>query len=595
MANTGFLSVSEVSFDGIKSNLKNFLKAKTEFQDYDFEGSNLSALLDLLSYNTYLNSYYLNMVGSEMFLDSSQIKSSVVSHAKELNYVPRSRTSARAKVQFTINTGNETPNFVLIPKGYACKAVVDGTKLEYSTLEPIVVLPDSTGVYTSDYVYIYEGKQVTEYFTVDGVTKYVLQSENIDTNSIEVTVINSSTDSTNSIYSVAESLYGLNPNSKAYFIQGYESNQYEIVFGDDVTGKSLVNGNIVKVFYRSCSGEQGNKVSYFEPSYDIEGKYPVVVSTIIAASDGSEREDTDEIKFHAPRFFTTQNRAVTRDDYINLIKQKFPQIKTVNVYGGEEADPPQYGKAIVTMIPFGSSPIVSDELKTEISNYLLTKTITTEPIIKDPEYLYAEVISAVSFNPLLSNKSVTQLRTDIINKIKDYDSMYLVNFGDDIRHSKLSAMIDSADAAVVGNDTQLRAIYKIAPRKTVKTRVDFTFSNQLFKPAAAYVPGQTETIKSNAFTYIKNNSGYQAFISDDGVGNLRIYYSTPLNPVIILESNIGTVNYDTGVLSFDINAYDYNGTIDLYARLNSPDITVKESKFLKIDFSKISVNINTNV
>lgn len=592
MANTGFLSVSELSFDGIKNNLKTFLQSKTEFQDYDFEGSNLSALLDLLSYNTYLNAYYLNMIGSEMFLDSTQIKSSAVSHAKELNYIPRSRTSSRAKVTFSINTGTDKPEYVLIPKGYSCRSTVDYTKLDFTTVDPIIVLPNDQGDYISDEVYIYEGKIVEEYYTVDGSNRFIIQSENIDTNSLEVTIINSSTDNTNTVYTLAESLYGLTSTSEVYFLQGFDSNQYEIVFGDDVSGKSLTNGNIVKLRYRSCNGELGNKVSYFEASSEIDGKYPVTVATNEIAADGSERETIEEIKFNAPRFFTTQNRAITRDDFINLVKQKFPQIKTVNAYGGEEADPPQYGKVIISMIPYGSSPLVSDELKEEVVRYLLTKTITTEPVIIDPEYIFLEVVSRVIFNPTLTPKTPTQLKTDIVNKIKEYDTLYLNNFGDDLRKSKLMSMIDSADGSIISNDTTVRAIYKIAPRKSVNQRISFSFANKLDRPViAAYLPGQVETIQSSVFEYEKNNKIYSAKISDDGLGNLRIYYSSPLNPVIVLEPNIGTVNYETGELVFDINPYDYNVTLDFYAYIDAADITVRESKFLRIDYSKIFTTV----
>jgi hypothetical protein len=589
MANTGFLSVSETSFDGIKENLKTFLKSKTEFKDYDFEGSNLSSLLDVLSYNSYMNAFYLNMIGSEMFLDTTQIKESAVSHAKELNYLPRSRTSARAQVTLTINTGNDLPATVVVPENYVLRTTVDNKNLEFSTNEDIIIY-NKNGVYSTGKIYVYEGKIVNEFFPVDTDKRYILQSENVDINSIKVTVINSDTDSSNTVYTYKDSLLGLNPTSEVYFLQGYKSNQYEVVFGDGISGKKLTNGNIVKITYRSTNGELGNKVSSFNTTRKIEEKYDVTVTTNIIATDGSEREDTSSIKFYAPRHFTTQNRAVTKEDYVNLIREKFPQIKTVGVYGGEDAVPPQYGKVIITPIPYGSIPFISSQLKRSITDYLMTKTMTTEPLIYDPEYLYLKVVTNVSYNPTLTSKTANQLKTELTQKIKDYDSTYLTEFGNDFRKSKLMSMIDSTDPSIISNDTTVRMLYKIVPVKTVTQRINFSFSNALYRPLQyEYQPYEQEVLQSSLFSYIKNGVTYSnALITDDGVGNLRICYN--LSGVrIVIESNIGSVNYTTGDMSFDINPFDYVGSIDFYAKPNSSDVTVSESKFLRLDYSKTVV------
>jgi hypothetical protein len=593
MANTGFLSVSDASFDGIKQNLKNFLKGKTEFQDYNFEGSNLNAMLDVLSYNTYMNSFYLNMVGSEMFLDTAQMRQSAVSHAKELNYLPRSRTSARALVTMTINTGADVPSFLVVPENYTLRATIDQKSLDFTTEEDILVF-NNNGVYSTGSVYVYEGKIVTEYFTVvDSSTKYILQSENIDTNSIKVTIINSDTDSSNTAYSYTESLLGLTSTSEVYFLQGYGENQYEIVFGDGISGKKLTNGNIVKVKYRSTNGELGNRVSNFSVTRKIDDLYNVSVSTNVVATDGSEREETESIKFYSPRHFATQNRAVIKEDYVTLIRNKFPQIKTLGVYGGENADPPQYGKVIITPIPYGSIPFVSSQLKQSIIDYLMTKTITTEPIIRDPEYLYLKISTNVSYDPTLTEKTSNQLISDITQKIQNYDSLYLTEFGNDFRKSKLSSMIDSVDGSILSNDTIVRMIYKITPVQGISQRYDFSFSNPLYRPfLVAYQSSEEEVIQSNTFSYVKNDYLYEnVLITDDGIGNLRICYTYAGSRVVLVDS-IGTVDYATGIMSFDINPYSYSQSIDFYAIPSTADITVNESKFLRIDYSKIVVLMN---
>ena len=592
MANTGFLSVSDLSFDAIKENLKTFLKSKTEFQDYDFEGSNLSSLLDVLAYNTYMNSYYLNMIGSESFLDSSQIRGSVISHAKELNYLPRSRTSARALVTFNVNTGADQPSIVIIPENYTVRAVVDNINMDFSTNEALV-LTANNGTYASEQVYVYEGRVVTEYFEKDSNSRFILNSDNVDTNSVKVTVIKSSLDSSNTVYTKADNLYGLSPSSEVYFIQGYGDNQYEVVFSDGVLGKALTNGNIVKIKYRSTNGEAGNKAYAFDSTTKIDSKYPVTVTTNVAAADGSERETVESIKYNAPRHFASQNRAVTKEDYVNLITQNYPQIKTVNVYGGEDADPPQFGKVIVSMIPYGTQPLISTELKTDIINFLSAKSITTQPIVVDPEYMYVEIVSDVRFDPTLTSKSTTQLKTNITDKIREYDNLYLTEFGSDLRKSKLVSYIDSADASIVSNQTSIRAVYRITPTKAVSTRVNFTFSNPLYRPyKIAYVENEIETVRSDIFSYYKDGFFYDARMSDDGVGNLRIYYVTADSRQIILDSNIGTVNYDTGELTFYLDAYDYNGYINVYAKTQNDDIVVQESKFLKIDYEKLLITVN---
>jgi len=593
MANTSFLNVSELSFDGIKNNLKTYMKNQAVFADYDFEGSNLGALVDILAYNTYMNSFYLNMVGSESFLDSSVIKSSVVSHAKELNYVPRSKTSARAKVTFTINTGGAAPRFVVIPENYSVKTTVDGINMDFTTSEAIVVYP-SNGQYVSDQVYVYEGKIVTETFNVTSDTRFTLQSENVDTNSIRVYVQNSSTDTTTVEYTLAENLVNVNAQSKVFFIQGYKSNQYELVFGDGVAGKAISVGNVVKVKYRSTNGTTGNKASVFSASAKINGLYTVTVTTNSIASDGALAETTDSIKFYAPRHFTTQYRAVTRDDYVNLIRARYPQIQTVNVYGGEDADPPQYGRVLISLIPNSSIPFVSDELKSDIINYLKTKSITTEPIIVDPQYLYVDVSSLVFYDPSATTKTQGALTTLAKNAIQNYNNTYLTEFGNDLRKSKLQAMIDSADSSFVSNQTQLRASYKIKPIRTINNKYYINFGNALSRTNYyGYNPGDERVINSSAFKYYRADTGivYDAYISDDGNGKLIVYYISANNPYEILNSNIGTIDYSTGKLSFDITVQEYINSIDISAKLLYDDITVNNTIFLAIDFSKINVTL----
>jgi hypothetical protein len=594
MSNPGFLDVSELSFDGIRNNLIAYLKNRPEFTDYDFEGSNLAVLLDLLSYNTYINAFYLNMIGSESFLDSAQVKSSVVSHAKELNYIPTSRTSPRSLVSFTINTGNDVPPAVIIPELYTIKATVNNTSLDFTTDSTITIFPNQTGQYISDPVYVYEGKIVNEYFTYPTDTRFILQSPNIDTSSIKVIVTNSSTDFSNSIFTFADTLLGLTPTSNVYFVQGYNNDQYEIVFGDGVFGRALTTGNIVNVRYRSTNGELGNKVYAFSSPNKVSN-YSVTVATNLAAAHGTERESIDSIKFYAPRHFTTQNRAVTRDDYINLVREKYLEISAINVYGGEDASPPLYGKVVLSMIASGSNPILPDDLKSNIIDYLKTKSLTTEPVIVDPEFIYATIDVNVYYNPALTSLSPQQLKTNIINKITQYSTDYLSDFGGNLRGSKLSTYIDSADGSIISDDLQLKVVYKITPRRIVDEPIVFSFENTLDRPIQyPYNIYETPVIQSSNFIF--NNNGNlitNARLVDDGMGSLQIVYSTSVSPVIVLASNVGTVDYSTGNLNFFINAYDYTNSISIFAKFLNNDIVVDKNKYLEIDYSNININLTT--
>ena len=353
MANTGFLSTSDLDFSSIKNNLKTYLKNQSQFSDYDFEGSNINVLLDVLSYNTYLNAFYLNQVGSEMFLDTAQLRESVVSHAKELNYLPRSRTSAKAYVNITV-TPTGSPTTITIPKYYTLTTSVDSTTLNFHTYSDITISPVD-GVYTAANVEIFEGNIVTEYFNVSADTSsFILQSDNIDTNSIEVTVIESSTNSSNSAWQRSESLYGLGPSSNNYFLQGYADYKYQVVFGDGSLGRAPSVGNIIKVTYRDTLGDVGNGAYIFKKT-NFDNYTIINVATIAAAAEGSERESIESIKFNAPRYFTTQERGVTNTDFETLTRTRFPQLQAVSAFGGEDLVPPQYGKVAISVKPYGTT------------------------------------------------------------------------------------------------------------------------------------------------------------------------------------------------------------------------------------------------
>ena len=596
MANN-FLNTSELDFSSVKNSLKTWLSSQPQFRDYDFNASNFSVLIDLLSYNTYLNNFYLNMVGSEMFLDTAQLRESIVSHAKELNYVPRSKTSAKAVVNITIvPTG--APSYIVIPKFYKMSTSIDNTTITFSTDSEHLIYPTVNG-YLASNVNIYEGSVVTEYFIASTTSKYRLQSENVDTNSIEVTITNSNTDSSNSVWQVSENLYGLTPTSNVFFLQGYAGNKYEIVFGNNVAGRSLIPGNIVKVMYRDTIGDLGNGVYRFEKGTSIQGYSNISISTVTTANEGSERESSESIKFNSTRFFTTQQRAVTAVDYSNLVKARFPQLQSVISYGGEELTPPQYGKVGISVKPYGYAGLISDSLKNDIVNYLTKKNITTQPIIIDPEYFYIRVDTSVNYNTSATTNSSAQISALIQSAILNYTTTNLTEFGSDLRYSKLVGVIDGVDGSILSNDTRLRIIKRWSPTAGITTSSTFSFDNALHAEQRLYrLPqGHELTLYSSNFNYtVEDGTLYSAFLADDGLGTINVYTSTTTDNVTsrtIIAASVGTVDYSSGLVSISLSVTSYSGSyISIYGKLASLDVYAVTNKFLLVEASDVSITLN---
>lgn len=600
MANTGFLSTSELDFAQLKANLKTYLQNQDRFSDLDFEGSNINVLLDLLAYNTYQNAFYLNMVGSEMFLDTAQLRESAVSHAKELNYLPRSRTSSVAQIDITIDTGNSAPAYVTIPKNYKFTTVVDNVTLNYTVPNEIVVRPVA-GVYKASNVSIYEGTIVTEYFTVANTSGFfTLQSNNIDTTSIDVYVYESNTSATSYVYTYSQSLLNLLPTSNVYFMQGYSDNKYQLYFGNDVTGRKLEVGNLIKVQYRDTLGELGNGAYLFYKTAPIDGYTGITITTLLSADQGSDREDINSIKFNAPRYFPTQERAVTAQDFISLTKAKFPQLQSVNAYGGEELSPPQYGRVAISVKPYGSVGLIPDSLKTNIVNYLQQKSLTTEPVIVDPEFFYIDVTSNILYDRTKTSKSSAQIKSEVETSIISYATNNLVEFGDDLRYSKLISQIDSVDASIVSNDTNLKIAKRWSPTTGSSNTITFSFDNELYHEITLYqLPNNHEhALETTQFTYAHTDGvNYPSYIGDDGLGNLKVITLQSLNGSTIrtvLNSDAGSVNYYTGEVVIKCSVFSYSGSyISIYGKPQNKDIHSIKNKFLLIESADVLVTIDS--
>ena len=588
-ANTSIV-LTNIDFDTHKNTLKYYLKQQDRFKDYDFDGSNMSVLLDILSYNTYHNAFYLNMIGSEMFLDTAVIRDSVVSHAKELNYTPGSFKSAQANVDINILTTNLLKRSFTVPKGTTFSSRFGNKNYTFSVAENIVIRDYESASATQNRflgtnIILHEGYYVTDQYTVNSAEnkRYVISNRNVDISSISVTVIEDM-GSSNYTYTRSTSLFGLSATSKAFFVQGAENESYEIVFGDGVVGRKPKEGSTISIEYRISNGELPNGCSSFTADGTIEGESGITVLVHDKAAGGSVAESVESIKFNAPRHFTTQERAVTSEDYENLLKLNFPEINTVSAYGGEDLDPPQYGKVFVS-IDLKAIDALPTVKKNEYYAFLKPRSpVSIDPVFVNPEYLYIAVQTNVKYNLNITRLTEDDIKTLVVSAILDYASTNLNNFNKIMRYSKLAYAIDTSQTSIVSNETKVKAIKKIIPTVGSATTFDVAF-NLAFDSTNSGATGYT--ISSSYFTA----GGKRATLQDDGQGNLQILTAT--ESVQRKIADVGKVNYTTGLLqlsNFNITAFEGDG-IKIYATPLSNDVFSNQNVIINILEEDLSINI----
>lgn len=607
MANNS-LNLTSLDIDSLKQNYKNYLSNQSVFKDYNFDGSNISVLLDVISYNTYLNSFYLNMVASEMFLDSAQKLDSVISHAKELNYTPRSAASSEATISFDIVvTGSN--GFITIPKGTIFTGSNANGSFNFVT-EQAGVYASSNTTFNIANLSIYEGTYITETFIVDQSVEnqqFVLSNQNIDVNSLTITVTENGV---NTDFQQVSTLFDLTPQSNVYFIQAAQNLQYEIVFGDGLLGRYPTNFSTITASYRIASGPVGDGVTTFSCAQDIgilNGFGSAIIGTVTTvanSSSGALQESIESIRFSAPRYFATQQRAVASDDYSALVLDNFGgQIQDVAVFGGETLTPPQYGRVVVSLKPIYGT-VVPDYLKNQINNFLLRYvSLPTRVIITDPDYLYCQIITNVQYDTTKTTNTTTQIIANILNSILTYNTNNLGKFGLDFRYSKLVAAIDGADPSITSNETNVQLIKRLTPLLNYPTSYTINFNNTLRveESVAGYVPGgkfyDEPVITSTAFTYVDSAGKQypQSYIRDDNKGGIVIYTYIN-NTFTILNSAIGTVDYATGLLKINnLNTAEYGNYISVYASTLMRDIIINKTKILTIDPSDISITVEPTI
>lgn len=589
MANTN-ISLVSLDFDSFKQSLKTYLQSTPQFKDYDFEASNISVLLDIMAYNTYNNAFYLNMIASEMFLDSAQLRDSVVSHAKELNYLPRSFRSSKAELDVTINSSDPQKKNITIPKGTGFTSRIGANTYLFTTDQNIVVTSSNSTFRTT--LSVYEGDYITDrYVYSDRIeNRYSISNRNVDLQSLKVVVVEDN-GALIEEYKRATSLFELDETSKVYFVQPTVGEKYDVLFGDGILGKKPKNDSGIILEYRLSGGELPNGCRIFRAAENIDNESNVSITTLSVSTGGSIAETIDSIKFNAPRSFGTQERAVTAEDYENLLKQYFPEINAVSAFGGEEADPPQYGKVFVSVDLQnidGLPKIKEDEYK----RFLRTRsTVSMEPVFVSPDYTYLRVDSNIKYNINRTGLNPEDMRTIVISAMLNFASVNLNSFAKIFRYSKLISAVDSADASIISNETEVELAKYLTPKLNASQKISIDFKTELaddLPPSAPDHPaGDKHTISSSFFTF----NGIRCNMEDDGNGKIKVVSSSSSNHRFIAE--IGTVDYAKGkveIKTFNISSYEGN-YLKIYARTKHKDIESSKNVILNIQEPDIFLNI----
>ena len=604
MANNS-ISLVNLDFDTLKSQLKTYLKGQAQFSDYDFDGSNMSVLLDIITYNTHLNAFYLNMVASEMFLDSAQLRNSVVSIAKSLNYTPRSAKSSKAIIT-AVFPQSGLDQFT-IPKNTRFTGKNSNGSLTFVTTETIIIYP-SNNSFTAANLEIYEGSLFTDSYVVDYSTegqRFILSNANLDTDSIEIAVTENN-GATPVEFKRADSLFGLRANTNVYFLQASDDSKYEIQFGDGTFGRRPNDGSVETALYRVTVGPNGNRATDFRLNDNlgaINGYGSSIIPTITtveASFGGGDAETIDEIRYRAPKAYQTQDRAITLSDFQNLVTQQYQTIKNVYVYGGEKVvEQPRYGTVYVVPVTFTGN-LLSDAEKFDIEEFLRTRTaIGITPRVIDPDFLYVNVFTTVRFNPENTTLSASDIESLVKGVIQTYNTDELLNLNTELSLSKLETAIDSAEPSIVSNQTELtlRKAYQIDINKVSYPLIEFR--NQI-------TPG---SITSSRFA--SNGRVYQYTDYNPSIDSIRavfdgektvitndlntLYLSDVTNPAAVSYVSSGTIDYAVGKITVSpitVNElYDSSG-LEFTVKPTQSDIKSDLNDVIAIDSARgISVSV----
>jgi len=590
-----FNQFTNLDFENLRTQIKDYLRSNSEFTDFDFEGSNFSTLIDLLAYNSYVTAFNSNMAVNEVFLDSATLRENVVSLARNIGYVPRSRRAARARVGFDVDMSQTDSRTVKILAGQVALGAVQGGNYIFSIPDDVTVPVDTNGTATFSSLELYEGIYLTSTFVVDNSQanqRFVLPNANIDTTTIRVSVKNQITEQ----YTQYSNILNVDENSRIFLIQEIEDQKYELRFGDGIIGKKLDSGSVITASYIVTNGTTGNGASNFTFSGIIQDNNGTDITSGISlllteasSQNGDEIESIDSIKYLAPRVYSSQFRAVTANDYKALIPYIYSNVESLSAYGGEELDPPEYGKVFISIKPRNGT-FLSEVTKSDIIRSLRQYSIAgIRPEIIDLSYLYVEVDATVYYN-VNTSSSAENVRTKVLNTLTTYSrSSDVNNFGGRFKYSKVVALIDDTDESITSNITKIKMRRDLSPEYNTFATYELCFGNKIHIRKDGY------SVKSTGFTIDGvAETLYMADLAVTDTSGRIFFFKIENNVPVIVKNNAGTVDYVTGEVLLDVvnitGSSLTNGFIEVQAVPESNDVVGLKDLYLQVDInnSKIS-------
>ena len=598
------LRVTELDFENIKDNLKTFLKGQNQFKDYDFEGSGMNILLDTLAYNTHYMGFNANMVANEMFLDSSSLRSSAVSHAKALGYEITSSRAPTATLNINLSTSAASKT---MPSGTAFTSTVDGTSYQFVTVSDITSTNTGNNI-PFDSVTVYEGTYVITKYLVDSSDvdqRFILTDPRSDTTTLTVKVQNSTTDTTTTTYTKATDITQLSASSTVYFLQEVETGRYEVYFGDGVVSQAVSDGNIIQLQYVVTNKTESNGASSFSAPTSIDGVTNITVTTVASASGGAEPESIQSIKLNAPLDYSSQGRAVTTKDYEVFVRKLFPNTQSVSVWGGEDgsynsatgvSSTPEYGKVFISIKSTTGVDLTSAQktnLETALAPY---KVASITPVVVDTDTTSLILGITIMYDSSATTYTADQITSLVSTTVSNYNSSDLQTFNAPFRHSKLLGLIDGTDSSILNSVATVTMAKLFTPTLSTATDYRLNFNNRFYNPHSGHNASAGGIIASTGF-YLGSVTTTTYFFDDDGIGNLRIYYL--VSGVRTYTNNAaGTVDYINGLITIGsiiiTGVAEVDGTTSSQIRVtslpNSNDITPVRNQILEIDLQNTTYN-----
>ena len=586
---------TNLNFEDIKSSIKDYLRENSNFSDFDFEGSNLSVIINLLAYNSYLTAYNTNMVVNESFIDSATLRENIVSLARNIGYVPRSKRAAVAQIDYQISGISTSNATVTFEPGLVANSIVSDKNFLFSIPEKVVSAV-SNGV-TEGSLTIYQGQYLEKEWTVNNSqpnARYILPNNDIDTSTLRVKVKETSSDTTTTEYKLVDNIVGVTSTSNIYLIQETTDEKYEILFGDGIFGKKLESGNVIEASYIKTDGKAANGANYFnftgtlldESGAQISSFTPSIASKS-PAENGDDIETVQSIRNYAPRRYAAQNRAVTASDYEAILPSIYPNIESVSAYGGEDLDPPQYGRVFIAAKPRNGSFLAESTKKQLLQSLKSYSVAGIVPSFVNLKYLYVEIDSYIYYNQNFAGDPLN-LQANVVDAVNQYARNGELNkFGGRFKYSKLTSMIDAVDTSITSNITTVRIRRDMSAKINQFTQYEICFDNEFYRGKADY------NIKSTGFS-VSGIDG-TVYLSDkvvegSDIGNIFLFRLNTDSEVEIVSTKFGTVNYKTGEILIDTvnitSTVQPDNIIEIQAIPQSNDVLARKELYLQFDVSK---------